>query len=369
MKRFIMSTDKSSITRVKWAAEAEAHGWTWVARVDVANSLYRHSCDHEQVANIGAMRNGNVRCKRCKQSKWKSEAQVFGFNWLSNIDSKHGMYKCKTCGHDQQSRTDQVRIGKVRCVKCRELKTELAENSRHTMLKIKTKKHASANQHREQRWLIDAQINGLTWLSKIDSQQGMYQCNACSSQGQFYMISVRKGEIKCTSCQKQKWLSEAKPEGWTWLLKIDGARSLYSHSCGHEQNFYMSDMRKGQVLCHGCSQAWVNRPSNMYLLRITIDELCFLKLGIARDVGFRASKYGLPGRAKIEIVRTIAYRTNNQARKHEIRIHRTIVSHPAVKRFDASHWMTSGFTECYMWSEEAENTLSHAMFLESTTTK
>lgn len=280
-----MSSDKTSTTRAKWAAEAQAHGWTWLSKINDNKSEYRcNTCGSKQHANMNAIRNGNARCVECKQSKWKSEAHDNGFKWLFNVDKSSGLYECVTCGY-------RVKL---------------------------------------------------------------------------YTYHMRKGQVSCSCCQEEKWKREAQLQGWVWQKRHNCVKSIYRHLCGHEQHTQMSAMRNGLVTCHGCGDSWVTKPSNTYLLRIKIDNTCFLKLGIARDVGVRTTTYGLPDHARVEIVRTIAYPTGQQAVGHEKRIHRTITEHPAVIRFDASYWMGNGHTECYTYSKEAENTLSHAMFVEST---
>ena len=282
-----MSTDKSSTTRAKWAAEAQVQGWTWLSKVDVANSLYQcNTCGSEQKLRVGRVRDGLVKCETCQLRKYQSEAETQGWKFHKRVKFAGGLYR-HSCGHEQEHQ----------------------------------------------------------------------------------MTTMRKGLIKCANCQQKRYESEANSQGWEFQKNIDGDTGLYQHFCGHDQEINIGAMRKGSITCHGCGESWATKPSNAYLLRITADDVSFLKLGIAKDVGVRTTTYGLPDRAAVEIVRTIAYPTGKEAVKHEKRIHRTIVDHSAVTRFDASYWMENGHTECYVYSMEAENALSHAMFVESTRKK
>lgn len=273
-----------------------------------------------------------------KHEKWQDEANAHGWEWLSQIDSSFSLYRNLNCGHEQYCRMNNVRVGKVHCGEC-------------VLTKFKS----------------EARLVGWQWLEQ-SSVKGycLYRHNDCGHVQQNQMGHMRLGNVRCDRCQSTKLREEAETQGWTHIGQIDRRYGNYRHvSCGHQQQHASCNMRLGNVVCHGCGESWVTKPSNMYLLRISVDDVCFLKLGIARDVGVRSGRYGLPERANIEIVRTIAYETGKEAYGQEMRIHKTVTDHPAVTRYNASRFMVNGFTECYAYSPETERTLSHMMSIQS----
>lgn len=269
-----------------------------------------------------------------KQTKWAAEAESVGWTWVSQIDYAKSICVHNLCGHSQIVWMTHIRKGFVKCEKCQTLKLE-----------------------------IEAQKNGWAFIRKVDGTNGLYSHNLCGNTQVLGTGHVRKGLVKCIYCQTLKLETEAKNNGWSLLEKHNKANNFYIHNfCGYVQLLNTGNMRASKISCHGCNESWYKKPSNTYLLRITIpNEITFLKFGLSKDVSVRLKQYGLPDCAEITIICAVAYKTGKEAIKHEKQIHKTIVKNKNVIRYDASTYMDVGHTECYKYSKEAEKALLDAM--------
>ena len=274
-----------------------------------------------------------------KHEKWQDEAKAHGWEWLRQIDASFSVYRNLNCGHEQHCTMSNIRVGKVHCSEC-------------MLTKFKS----------------EARLVGWQWLEQTKVKgYCLYRHNDCGHVQQNQMGHMRLGNVRCDRCQSAKFREEAEIQGWTHIGQIDRRYGSYRHiSCGHQQQHASCNMRLGNVVCHGCGESWVTKPSNTYLLRIGIENgPVFLKMGVARDVSLRKERYGLPENADVTILHTIAYAKGKDAVKHEKIIHRTVVHNTGVKRFDASDYMDSGHTECYVDSPETERVLTQFMIAHS----
>lgn len=321
----------------KWQDEAKAHGWEWLRQIDAASSDYRHLvCGHTQQGRIPHMRIGNVKCEKCFHERLKTEAAERGWEWVKPAAPKCSLYRHVACGHTQQFAMGTMRNEPVRCMNC------WIEKSKN-----------------------EAIMQGWVWVEYKGSGKALYQ-HHCGNFQEHHMSNMRDGSPQCQHCWVEKTRNEAKVLGWEWVKQTGVHHSLYRHSCGNTQEMWMGNVRRGAGMCHACEESWATKPSNMYLLRITIQNgPVFLKLGIARNVSVRITNYGLPEGASVVILHTIAYAKGKDAVKHEKIIHRTVVHNTGAERFDASDYMDSGHTECYVDSPETERVLTQFMIAHS----
>jgi hypothetical protein len=317
----------------KHQAEARQQGWTFAAKTKRGYANYIHNaCGHEQQAQTGAMGNGYVRCRHCKEQAWRDSAAAQGWTFVAKINDTYATYVHNACGHEQQTTTSSMSKGEVRCRHCT-----------------------------EQVWRDKATAQGWTFVAQVNGQYANYIHNACGHEQQVQFSGMGVGQVRCQHCAKEQWRNEAAVQGWTLCASIGKACATYVHNaCGHEQQSKMSCMRLGSVVCHGCGESWATKPSNLYLLDIT--TACgqrFLKLGIARVVTRRARGYGLVEGAKIKLLYAKAYATGAEAFTVEKKLHKTATKfHPSIRKFKgAKKLMVSGHTECYEYSPEAANYL------------
>jgi hypothetical protein len=106
-------------------------------------------------------------------------------------------------------------------------------------------------------------------------------------------------------------------------------------------------MRFGSFLCHTCEDYFYTLPSNAYLLHIKVGPDEWLKLGYARNVDFRISKYGLPSEAEVSALVTKPFDTGKEAQEFERSLHKRY-KRKRLKPADMADFHTkSGQTECY----------------------
>jgi hypothetical protein len=316
----------------KYQAEARQQGWTFVAKVDRWNASYVHDvCGQEQKSQPGHIRTGGIRCHHCMEQAWRNDATAQGWTFVAQVNAHYGNYIHNACGREQQATLNSMRRNKVRCIYCM-----------------------------EQAWHNEATAQGWTFVSEIDGHYAFYTHKECGHEQRVRIDAMRDGAVRCQHCKEKAWRNDATAQGWTFVAQADSQYGNYTHSCGYEKQARINYMRLGKVVCNGCGESWVTKPSNVYLLDIT--TTCgkrFLKVGIARAVTRRITAYGLPDGAKIKVLYAKAYATGAEASKIEKRLHKNATKiHPSIRKFKgAKKLMVSGHTECYEYSPEAANYL------------
>ena len=122
----------------------------------------------------------------------------------------------------------------------------------------------------------------------------------------------------------------------------------YKLECGHEQEVQIEAMRTGNFCCQTCEDTSRTLPSYVYLLHIINGEHEFLKLGYAKNIDFRVSRYGLPETAIVNHVTALRFETGNEAHEFEAALHSCMKSEQLSERKAKSYGMTrGGYTECY----------------------
>jgi hypothetical protein len=297
----------------QWRAEAKAHGWEWIEQVQPTRSLYGHHCGHTQDARMTHMREGSVKCQFCQEEKFKAEAITHGWTRLSKVDGNSGAYQ-HTCGHTQKVDMSAMRVGYVRCQRCyvEKFKSEASEK-------------------------------GWTWLSQVDGKKSNYQ-HTCGRTQTVEMGNMRATGAKCTQCQTQKFKSET-AQDWTWLAQSGRHRSLYQHVCGYTRSARMEYMRNGWVVCHTCNKTWATKPSELYVLYISLQGEALVKVGISSNLDYRTTRYGLPPEAEVTTLKTVPFATGVEAQAAEQKVLKKFRKHQLK---GIGHIMSrSGATECF----------------------
>jgi hypothetical protein len=115
----------------------------------------------------------------------------------------------------------------------------------------------------------------------------------------------------------------------------------------HEQEVLLHAMRSGSFVCQTCEETSRTLPSNLYLLHIKVGSDEWLKLGYAKSVDFRISRYGLPEDAEVTIVECLSFDTGNEAHAVEADIHGRRKHKRLPKKHMKQFHTISGFEECY----------------------
>tara|TARA_B100000029_G_scaffold227127_1_gene224952 strand:- start:907 stop:1200 length:294 start_codon:yes stop_codon:yes gene_type:complete len=83
------------------------------------------------------------------------------------------------------------------------------------------------------------------------------------------------------------------------------------------------------------------------LLKITVNKKIWLKLGYAKEIENRRKEYGLPKRAKTELLKVVNFKTGDDAHNFEAAVHsKYIRKRLKMKTMEKFH-TRSGANECY----------------------
>ena len=320
--------DWNSAVTKKHIKEAEAADLTLlgVGRNRWCRTYSFDKCVHEQEIYITTVRKKEVICHRCLQDKHNEEAKAAGLTLLGVGGHRHyRTYRFDLCGHEQEIDLKSVRLKTFICHQC--LQNKL--NS-------------------------EAKAAGLTLRGAgRDSQYRTYRFDQCGHEQEFTTGNVRALRARCENCQLDKHNEEAKAVGLTLVGagRKNSRRAYRINECGHEQEIETGAVRINNFVCNACEETARDLPSNVYLLRITVDTVAqsdaWLKLGYAKTVSSRIQKYGLPSAAVIKRLKMMNFATGRQAHRFEASLHTKYLSKrlppKKMKKFHAQ----SGGSECY----------------------
>ena len=274
-----------------------------------------------QVTNV---RNTNINCKTCEIENYKKEAKKKNLTFLGkgrNNDYKR--YSFDDCGHVRDIRPSLLKESTPICFTC-------LESSR----------------------LSDAKALQLTIIGKSsdgDTYKTRYKFIECGHQENIYRSSVKNGYARCSKCYEDKFLTEADEAGLILigLGKNGNYRTYKFKRCEHEQQIQLIHVRNKNFVCNICTETSRDLPSNIYALKIRVEDKSWIKIGYAKNVQARINWYGLPSSAEIDIVKTIAFESGKTAHHIEESLKaKTFHSRLDPEKMRKYHrW--SGHTECY----------------------
>lgn len=353
--------------------EAEAQGCKLLGPGRDANyRLYLLPCGHEQEIHTAGMRKGGIRCSSCLEDRLRREAQVQGCKLLGSADNPRYRKYQLPCGHEQEVHTYAMREGAVQCKICLydKLEQEAAENGcvllgpgkdtnyRVYRLRCGHEQELAPTSVRKGSFrchtCLDNKLNqeakekGCELLGRGRSKAYRYYRLPCGHEQEVQTGDVRRGDFDCKVCRSEKLKQEAEEQGCKLLGsgKKNNYR-LYRLPCGHDQEVQTGDMRRGNFLCQICEETSRSLPSNLYLLHIKVDSDEWLKLGYAKSVDNRVTRYGLPEAALVKVVKSVPFETGNEAHAIEADIHKRY-RRKRLPREQVEFFHTrGGFDECY----------------------
>jgi len=223
------------------------------------------------------------------------------------------------CGHHQEVRMEDMRKGQFRCSACLEPTLE-----------------------------ADAKEQGCEVIGPGKDNRYRTFRLPCGHEQQLQVGHLRSGGFRCRECFQNKLKQEAEAHGCEILGPGKNAHyRTYLLSYGHKQNVHVGGMRLGNFRCQTCEDYFYTQPSNAYLLHIRVGADEWLKLGYAKDVDFRTTRYGLPSEAEVSVLATLPFDTGKEAQEFERALHK---KHKR-KRLRAKDMLVfhtgGGATECY----------------------
>ena len=308
----------------KHKAEAKAVGLTLIGPGKEAHyRTYRfNKCKHEQEIQLNSVRRNVFTCRQCLVDELKAEAKAAGLTLLGPGNNSHlRTYRFNKCKHKQQIRPTEIRRNRFGCSQCRDKKLR-----------------------------AEAKAASLTLIGPgRNNLNRTYRFKKCKHEQEIALGSVRDNTFGCRECFSDQLQAEAKAVGLT--LIGSGRNRFYRtyrvNRCKHKQEFRTTEIRRNSFGCNICEETSRDFPSNLYLLRIKVSSMEWLKLGYSKTVEERAKTYGLPVSAEITQVIVLPFDSGRAAHEVEAAIHKKYKTKRLSSRKMKKYHTIGGFDECY----------------------
>ena len=365
-------------TQEKHKAEAKAVGLTLIGPGKEAHyRIYQfRKCKHEQEIALNAVRRDVFTCRQCLADELKAGAKAAGLILIGPGRTSHlRTYRFKKCKHEQQIRPVEIRRNKFHCSQCFDKKI-LSEakaagltligpgrNHLHRTYRFNKCKHeqeitlGSVRHNTFQcRKCLDNELQteakavGLTLIGPGRNHQfRMYRFDQCKHKQDFRTGEIRRNSFRCDQCLQKKLQTEAKAVGLTMTGPGNNIknRTYRFNKCRHEQELGVSNVRANYFICHTCEETSRDLPSNLYLLKIQVGSMKWVKLGYAKTVEERAKTYGLPAEAEIMQVNILPFDSGRAAHEAEASLHKKYRAKRLSSRKMKKYHTVSGYRECY----------------------
>ena len=362
----------------KHKAEAKAVGLTLIGPGKEAHyRTYRfNKCKHEQEIQLNSVRRNVFTCQQCLVDELKAEAKAAGLTLLGPGENSHlRTYRFNKCKHKQQIRPTEIRRNRFGCSQCRDKKLRAEAkaasltligpgrnnlNRTYRFKKCKHEQEIALGSVRDNTFgcrecfadqlQAEAKAVGLTLIGSGRNRfYRTYRVNRCKHKQEFRTTEIRRNSFRCDQCLQKKLQAEAKAVGLTMIGpgKNYLNRTYRFNKCRHEQEFGVSNVRANYFVCHICEETSRDFPSNLYLLRIKLDSVEWLKLGYAKTVEERVKTYGLPVGAEITQAIILPFDTGRAAHEAEAFIHKKYKTKRLSSRKMKKYHTVSGYEECY----------------------
>jgi hypothetical protein len=171
------------------------------------------------------------------------------------------------------------------------------------------------------------------------------------------MKEVRKKSFKCQICHENKFKEEAKRAGLMLIGKGRSAvyRNYKFNDCKHIQEITTNNVRINSFICNTCHETSRDKPSKIYLLKMSYKNSNWLKLGYAKILANRIRQYGLIDGVSTKLLFEVSYKRGRDAHTQESKLHKKYIS-KKLNKIEMKKYLTkSGNNECY--SIEIKNEL------------
>lgn len=285
--------------------------------------LYRFdNCGHERELTIASVRNGHVRCQICFDKQLRDDAQKEGLTLLGSASKPTSRLYRFACGHERELSPSAIRVGHVRCKIC--LDFEIKQ---------------TASEH------------GLTVLGPgRDANYRQYRFDLCGHARELSPSTVRQGAFFCRVCFDASLARQAHDAGVEILGPGDavGNRKYRFLTCGHEQEMQPIHVRLAGFHCQTCNESAWEGQGNVYIVTLRRGNEVIFKVGLAKSVHGRVTRYGLKDDVDLEITQTTLFTQYRIAHEREQLLHAALrISGYGVATSKAREYLTNGFTECY----------------------
>jgi len=311
----------------QWVKEAKAKDMTLLDH-SFFEGMYEYrfnACGHVRDYEPANIRTSQPKCDVCYQQQLHDEAKRAGLELIGDgtLGRHYRLYRFIECGHERELLMHHVRDGVAECQVCRfkELQN-------------------------------DGKANGLIVIGKSKSggKNLWYECKfiKCGHHQDMLPQHIRGVPDQCHTCRIEKHKQEAKDAGLE--LIGEGRNKDYRWYkrivCGHKLELLLQHVRNRTFVCHQCEQTAYDLPSMVYLLKLTHQDLTWLKLGHAQYLKTRIKQYGLVKGVEVEEIKTIDFDTGKEATAYENKLHKKYKS-SKINKEKMKDYMQFGFDECY----------------------
>ena len=286
-------------------------------------------CGHVRDYEPANIRTSQPKCDVCYQKQLHDEAKRAGLELIGDgtLDRHYRLYRFIACGCEKDLHLQHVRDENVKCQVC--WFDELKEIGKRNGLIVKGKGRSSPDKK-------------TTW----------YICEfiECGHEQEVTPAHIKdtRSKVKCETCQLEKHEQEAKDAGLE--LIGEGRNKDYRWYkrivCGHKIELVLHAVRDRTFVCHQCETTAYDLPSMVYLLKLTHQDLTWLKLGHAQYLKRRIKEYGLVKGVEVEEIKTIDFDTGKEALAYENKLHKKYKP-SKINKEKMKDYMQFGFDECY----------------------
>lgn len=159
----------------KLIADAKEKGLTYLNRDEGRYHLYRfNDCRHTQKIRSDKVISGQFQCRACNEAEYQKEAEKHNLTLVEfkKLSCGNHVYRFNECGHTQEIRTDNLKIGKFRCKTCSKEKHEVAAEQYN----LKIIKHIHAD-----KFLYELPCGHTKEISRSKVLVGSFQCQVCDA--------------------------------------------------------------------------------------------------------------------------------------------------------------------------------------------
>lgn len=323
IKEYVLRQDLKILD--KQQEEAKEKNLVLISKTDNrCYGYYRLPCGHFSFLHYGSVRKArtNFACKDCLDIKLQEEASRVNLVYNKNvIVCGHDLRNYTLpCGHSRDIKAGAVRKGNVPCKECE-----------------------------QQKLIKEAESAGLILLDKPSRNSRRHYLLPCGHEKEILMESVRGKAFRCRICQDDHYAADAKAVGLVYQKDLKASHHdyrFYTLPCGCTKEIAIACVRKGSFECKNHSQRSINftKPISVYLFKFTLPVGDVLKLGFARNVKGRKSRYGIAGTVEELLVKE--FKAGQDAVSLERNLHDKYAADKLSKEV-MSTYMTNGFTECY----------------------
>jgi hypothetical protein len=270
--------DRTTPLNPKHVSECADKGFELLHRSN--NRVYGYfrinACGHEGFYHYGAIRKskGPLKCSECLLEKVRKEAEEKGLTYIRKVKTDVGEYKVNSCGHIINIKHSNVRHSKQEREMCPICLQE----------RIKS----------------DAITQGLELLDLPSAPVKRWYKLPCGHIKNIHTSSVSAGSFRCRECQELMYEQHAIDAGIEYLKDIpysDHDYRTYKLKCGCIKEIAVACVKRNTFECkdHPDRKIGSNISSIAYLIQFNFENAMFLKVGRAKDLYGRSSRYARYG--------------------------------------------------------------------------